>query len=242
MIIHRDQNITILYGNRALATHIIPKGPLPDQVYFDAQNILDHHKISVHDIVHTDQTHGIAGYIIQSIHDIPLIKNKEGDFLISTTPQIALGILTADCASIVIKSNHGRGVALIHAGWRGATQGVVPRTFEQFLAITQEDPTSCTIFLGPSARSCCYQIDEPFLEKIHAQPYENKESLIFRQGSWYFDNPTYIIRQLSACGVPDTHIHRGYNECTICNDNWCSYRRNPASNERQFTLVTLHPS
>jgi YfiH family protein len=239
MHIYKDHNITIVYGNRLHGTRIIPHQPLPPHIYVDANHLLTHHNIPVKDVVHLDEVHGTHGYVLLSADDIVHVKSKEGDFLITTIPNIALGVLTADCASVIIKSNRGQGVALIHAGWRGATQGIVPRVFTQFLEITREVPSNCTIFFGPSARSCCYQVDAPFLAKLEEQPYNSTSATIFRNGSWYFDVPTYISAQLLACGVSDAQIQRVHNECTICNENWCSYRRNPTSHERQFTFAIL---
>jgi polyphenol oxidase len=234
---------TVIHCSRAHSTRITPHHPPSPQTYADAGQALELHQLFPSDIILLQQVHSAQGYVIQSHKDIARIKNQRGDFLITTIPHIALGILTADCASVVIKSNSGKGAAIIHAGWRGVAQGIIPHAFSQFLTMTHETPADCTIVFGPSARSCCYQVDAAFLAHFETQSHDNTAAkdavIVLRDSAVYFDLPAYISTQLRSCGASEAHIQRAYNECTICNDRWCSYRRNPASHERQFTFVML---
>jgi YfiH family protein len=233
----------VIHGSRAQSTRITPHHPPSPQVYADAEQALERHQLFPSDIILLHQVHSAQGYAIPSYEESARVKNQKGDFLITTVPHIALGILTADCASVVISSNSGKGAALIHAGWRGVAQDIIPHAFTQFLTITHETAADCTIVFGPSARSCCYRVDAPFLAHFEPQSHDHAAAkdaaTVLRDGAVYFDLPAYISAQLRSCGIDDAQIQRTYNECTICNDSWCSYRRNPTSHERQFTLVMM---
>ncbi len=50
--------------------------------------------------------------------------------MVTATPGIALGVLTADCAPVLFADAQARVVAAAHAGWRGALSGVVEAAIE----------------------------------------------------------------------------------------------------------------
>ena len=50
--------------------------------------------------------------------------------MVTATPGIALGVLTADCAPVLFADPQARVVAAAHAGWRGALSGVVEAAIE----------------------------------------------------------------------------------------------------------------
>ncbi len=52
-------------------------------------------------------------------------RHPEGDGLVTATPGIALGILTADCGPVLFADQETRVIGAAHAGWRGALTGVI---------------------------------------------------------------------------------------------------------------------
>ena len=50
--------------------------------------------------------------------------------MITNRKDILLGILTADCAPIIILGNKYFGI--IHAGWKGAFSGIIENTISKF--------------------------------------------------------------------------------------------------------------
>jgi copper oxidase (laccase) domain-containing protein len=45
---------------------------------------------------------------------------REGDAMVTATPGLALGILTADCAPGLLADPQGQVIGAAHAGWKGA--------------------------------------------------------------------------------------------------------------------------
>src|SRR5262245_45170255 len=54
----------------------------------------------------------------------------EADALVTATPNIAIGVLSADCGPILFADAENRVVGAAHAGWKGALTGVLENTIE----------------------------------------------------------------------------------------------------------------
>src|SRR6185295_2226216 len=59
---------------------------------------------------------------------------REGDAMVTATPGLALGILTADCAPVLLGDPQAKVIGAAHAGWKGALgadeRGVLEATLE----------------------------------------------------------------------------------------------------------------
>ena len=54
------------------------------------------------------------------------IKNKlDGDAIVTKIANVAISILTADCAPILLYDHSKKIIGCIHSGWRGALNGVI---------------------------------------------------------------------------------------------------------------------
>jgi YfiH family protein len=71
------------------------------------------------------------------------------DVLMARSPGVVIGILTADCAPVVVAGEEG--VAVVHAGWRGVVAGVIERGID---AVGRP----LAAWVGPSIHACCYEV------------------------------------------------------------------------------------
>jgi YfiH family protein len=67
-----------------------------------------------------------------------------------------------------------------------------------------------------------------------------EQTLIKKNGKHYFNVPLY--NQLLLESIRVTQFNADYNECTITNQNYCSYRREKESPLRQMTVAILKNS
>ena len=74
------------------------------------------------------QFHSAEAVTVRDPWEIP--DNPKADAMATDRPGIALGILTADCAPILLADSEGGVVASAHAGWKGALGGIVASTVE----------------------------------------------------------------------------------------------------------------
>jgi purine-nucleoside/S-methyl-5'-thioadenosine phosphorylase / adenosine deaminase len=83
----------------------------------------------------------------------PGVTGEVGDALWTHAPGLPLLALAADCVPIAVVSTNGTpGLAVVHAGWRGLSAGVV----EAGVAALGASRTAAIV--GPSIGPCCYQV------------------------------------------------------------------------------------
>lgn len=78
-----------------------------------------------------------------------------------------LTIATADCAPILLARRDGSAVAALHAGWRGAVDGIVD-AFAAMLVARGDAPGNWHAAIGPSAAACCYEVSDEVIEAFRA--------------------------------------------------------------------------
>lgn len=193
--------------------------------------IIDH--LAIQDLAFLNQTHSIDGMVIDQ--EIPAF-DKDGDYLITNKKNIGLGVMTADCLPIIFYDAKNHIAAAAHAGWRGTVAGVAGQTIK---AMQQKYGTTLQdlhVFFGPSAKKCCYIVDEPFVKNIkeYALQVINRTS----NGAITFDLPGLNAVQLQKAGIKK-QINTDYNFCTICDHQFFSYRRQAEQAGRQMSIIAL---
>lgn len=125
--------------------------------------------------------------------------NIEADGLLSTIPNIAIGILTADCVPVILIDEKKKIVGAIHCGWQGIYNDIIKATANKLkkLGSNIED---VNVALGPCLKRKFYEVDFEFKDKIIAQ---NKEfEILFTpvKTKYLFDCTKYCIMKLKAEG------------------------------------------
>ena len=133
--------------------------------------------------------------------------------------KLPLVVKTADCVPILMESI--KGVSATHAGWRGLERSI----FEKSIAI--HDISSLKISIGPHARKCCYEVGVEFLEKFN-------KSINKVEDKYYLD----LTKNIKQFALENNINLEDTGECTICNKEYFSYRKNKTS-ERQFSFIWI---
>src|SRR6185312_15181631 len=81
------------------------------------------------------------------------------DALVTTTPRLALAVVTADCVPVLMSDARAGVVAAAHAGRVGAANGVVLRTLETMLA-NGAHTQDISVLLGPAVSGANYEVPE----------------------------------------------------------------------------------
>lgn len=126
----------------------------------------------------------------------------QGDAVVTATPGIVLGIVTADCGPILFADPEARVVGAAHAGWRGAVDGVLENTIA---AMEDLGATRANIaaVLGPTIAQASYEVDAPFRARFPDSAERFFAPAPERGGvaRWQFDLPGFILARLSASGL-----------------------------------------
>ncbi len=186
------------------------------------------------------QVHGTDGYVINSSDHARAfgVRQQEGDFLVTAVPGVVLCVTTADCLPIIFYDRARRMCGIAHAGWRGSVADITGATLASMQANFGTKPGDVQILFGPSARSCCYRVQEDFVPNFKSFSFAGR---LFRREDQelFFDLPLFNRLQLEKHGVAPAAIDERYNVCTICNPAFCSVRREGQQTGRQITAVAL---
>lgn len=133
----------------------------------------------------------------------------EADGLYTTQSGILLTILTADCLPVIFSQRDGKGIAVVHAGWRGLLDGIILRMVERIAR--DDNPENWVAAIGPAARSCCYEVNEELVERfVNELPLaKNIISPRFR----HLNLAAIAEHQLRGAGI---HQVDRVGSCTIC--------------------------
>jgi len=141
------------------------------------------------------------------IHCIRKITKKKitGDSLVTSKKNIAIGILTADCAPILIFDPKKKIIAAIHAGWRGAYKRIIHKTIKS-LKKKGSKTKDIVAIVGPSIAQKNYEIKKDFLKKFLKQNSKNIIFFRFVKKKIFFSLSRYIKYQLVNCGVKKIEV------------------------------------
>ncbi len=163
----------------------------------------------------------------------------EADALVTATPGLVLGIVTADCAPVLFADKQAGVVGAAHAGWRGAVGGVLENTVDAMVELGAQ-PERIAAAIGPTIAQASYEVDARFREN-----FATGEPRLFaegREGHWQFDLPGYIAARLAAAGLAP--IEDCALDTYVSEKQYYSYRRATHRSEsnygRQISMIALH--
>ncbi|MGE0753758.1 MAG: peptidoglycan editing factor PgeF [Alphaproteobacteria bacterium] len=176
------------------------------------------------------------------IVDKPFDNPPELDALVTSTPGLAIGILTADCAPVLLADHKAGVVAAAHAGWKGAFTGVLENTVAAMQTLGAE-PERIIAAIGPTICQQSYEVDIAFKERFVEQDIQNDIYFLAgqRDGHFLFDLPGYCKDRLTTAGVKHINIlaHDTYSD----ENSFFSFRRATHRGEtmygRQLSAISI---
>ena len=97
-------------------------------------------------------------------------KKFKGDALITNKKKLPIGVLTADCAPILIHDQSAKMVAAIHAGWRGAYKDIIKNVIK-FMIKKGCSPKNMTAVVGPCISIKNYEVKKVIILKKYKKKY-----------------------------------------------------------------------
>jgi YfiH family protein len=153
---------------------------------------------------------------------------ERADALVTASPDVAIAVLSADCAPLAMASPEGV-VGVAHAGWRGLRAGVIESTVGAMRAL---GATEVEAVLGPCVRAECYSFGSDDLDSMVERlgPSVRAED---RNGHPALDIPAGVGSALTACGA---RLAADAGVCTACGDGFWSWRAR-GDTDRQATVA-----
>ena len=174
----------------------------------DAQSLLSLHQIHSADV---------------EIVTAPRADRPKADAMVTNTPGIALGILTADCQPVLFSDPDNNVIAAAHAGWRGALDGVLEATLDAMESLGATRATT-QIAIGPCISQRSYEVGPDFFDTFVAEDQGNAR--FFANGAGdrlQFDLTGFSLARMRAAGAENVEWtgHCTYED----EDRFFSYRR-----------------
>ena len=174
----------------------LEKGDDPEAVYENRRRICEIFGLTPENLglvrqEHTDVVHTITKPF--SKEEIPV-----GDALITTTPNVLIGVQTADCVPILLADKSQPMVAAIHSGWKGAVGGVIERTIQSMKEQGAKEENLVEA-LGPCIWQESYEVSQEFLDNLKGSERFFKTGK--RPKHYQFDLPGYVINRLNDAGI-----------------------------------------
>lgn len=168
----------------------------------------------------------------------------EADAMVTNRTDLLLGILTADCAPVLLADPEAGIAAAAHAGWKGAAGGIVPATVEAMVELGA-DPARIRAAIGPTISAANYEIGPETAAQITAVNADAAAHVHIPEGKdrEHFDIPGLLQRQLLESGVG---LVSDLDICTYANpDAYFSHRwatHNGRNTGRQISVIAVRTS
>lgn len=175
-------------------------GDNPDHVAQNRARAMDRLGGHADNLVTLYQIHSATVAVVERVWDPA--DAPESDAAVTKVPGLALGILTADCAPVLLADARAGVIGAAHAGWKGALDGVVEATAQAMCGLGAEC-ASITAAIGPCIQQASYEVGAEFHTRFLDADAGNGDFFqsAARQGHSMFDLPGFLERRLRALGL-----------------------------------------
>lgn len=197
-----------------------------------------------------EQTHSLNVGIVEHRDNI----FPETDALITFKRDLPIGIVTADCVPILLYAPDIKGVAAVHAGWRGTLGGIIDRVLD-ILILRGAEPSKIRAWFGPSISKAKYEVDAELARKFKDAGFEkcveDPASYLFAKdsGSEVNSKPHIDLQRVNLArmlrrGLEEQNVHLS-GACTFGQLDsahhplYQSYRRDGDKAGRLLTYIKL---
>jgi YfiH family protein len=165
----------------------------------------------------------------------------EADGLVTDRPGLALGILTADCAPLLLQDADAGVIGACHAGWKGAIGGVIGATVDAMERLGARR-SRIAAAVGPCIGRRSYEVDGGFRARFEGAEAANGAFFTDgRPGHAFFDLEGYCLKRLADAGVMRAEGLGADTKPDAA--RFFSYRRKTLAGEpdygRQLSLISL---
>jgi polyphenol oxidase len=196
------------YAGLNLGLHV---GDDPERVVENRRRAAAAVRSDLSDLVFCNQRHGRDVAVVRAAdrgrgafsHDeaVPC------DALVTTSPDVCLVVMVADCVPLVLYDPDAHVLACVHAGWGGTTQRVTSAAVDAMVGLGAT-PSAILVGIGPAVTADRYQVGEDVVEAARDGFGGDVDGIVAPDGTgrWTFDLWAANRRLLTEAGVPDANI------------------------------------
>ncbi len=162
----------------------------------------------------------------------PDLSQPSVDAWVSKTAGLCLTVKTADCAPVLLADPIAKVIGAVHAGWKGAFQGVIENTILEMMK-QGADLKHIRAAVGPCLHRESFEVDSGFKALF---PVTENHFFTARGDKFLFDFAAYVRYRIQRAGVQNIEV---VDVDTYTDTNYLSYRRDPVDPARQFSCIWI---
>jgi YfiH family protein len=191
-------------------------------------------------MVTAHQVHGTTAHVAH--RPWPADGRPRADALVTRARGLALGVLTADCAPVLLAEPEAGVVGAVHAGWRGALAGIIESCLDAMAGLGARRGR-IRAAVGPCIGPEAYEVGPEFEAEFSSRDAASARFFV-RAGAGarpHFDLAGYARDRLKRAGIAEAHA---LGACNFALDgDFFSYRRSCQRGEadygRQVSAIVL---
>ncbi|MGC8511119.1 MAG: peptidoglycan editing factor PgeF [Acidimicrobiales bacterium] len=180
------------YDSLNLGGHV---GDDPARVRENRRRVAGAAGVAEDDLVIVDQVHGREVVEVVRARDAA---SAHADALVTSSSDLALAILVADCVPVLLVDPDCGRLAVAHAGWRGLVAGVLESALGHF-----ERPEDVHALIGPAISGDRYQVGPEVAAHFDDVPDARRPDGGDR---WLLDLTRVAEHRLREAGVDGEHV------------------------------------
>jgi YfiH family protein len=160
-------------------------------------------------------------------------QGPQADAMATNVPWLALGILTADCAPVLLADETARVIGAAHAGWKGALGGVIESVLRKMEELGAKRERIAAA-IGPCISQSNYEVGPEFRPRFLEADPANARFFVpsARAEHWRFDLDGFTAARLAASGIKNVQTLAA---CTYaCESEFFSFRRTTHRGEKDY--------
>lgn len=161
------------------------------------------------------------------------IKNKlPGDSIVTKIKNVGIGILTADCAPILLYDPNKQIIGCIHSGWKGALNGVIRNTIKKFKEL-DSNTNNLVAVVGPCIGKVNYEVKIDFYKRfVNQNPLYEVFFKKIADNKYIFDLRGFINQEMFDLNIKNIENIR--MDTFTERETFYSYRRSCFNNKKDY--------
>lgn len=161
----------------------------------------------------------------------------EADAAFTDRPGVVAVTMMADCLPVLLADVRGRGVAVVHAGWRGLVAGVIQASARALRERVADPSAGLIAYLGPAIGPDHFEVG-PEVRDAACTSLADASAFFVPHGSGKYLADLFALGRLALAQVGVDAVFGG-GVCTYCDaDRFYSHRRDRVTG-RHAALIWL---
>ena len=184
------------------------------------------------------QVHGADAVVVKD----KTVGTTKADGMATCQPGLGLGILTADCAPVLLADDEAGVIGAAHAGWGGALRGITDAVVAAMISLGAHHERIVAV-VGPAIALESYEVGPEFYRRFTDHDTANSRYFhpAIRPDHCHFDLPGYVLHRLRQRAI--RHASWTGGDTLREEERFFSYRRSVRRHEpdygRQISVICL---